>query len=40
MGNSQKQENQLMGIFLVGMGEVQMYQMNQSYNNEVMIGNG
>ena len=40
MGNSGKQENQLMENFLVEMGEVQMYQMNRSHNDDIMNVNG
>ena len=29
-----------MGIFLVGMSEVQMYRMSQSHNDDVMNVNG
>ena len=38
MRNSQKQENQLVENLLAGMGEV--YQMNQSHNDDVTTVNG
>ena len=40
MGNQQKQEKQLTGIFSAGMGEVQMYRMSQSHNDDVTNVNG
>ena len=39
-GNQRKQEKQLVGIFLVGTGKVQMYGMSRSHNDDVTNMNG
>ena len=40
MGNQQKQEKQLTGIFLVGMGEEQTYRTSQLHNDDITNVNG
>ena len=40
MGNQQKQEKQLTGIFLAGTSKVQMYGMSRSHNDDVTNMNG